>query len=388
MQLSNLLSIPNGECIDILTEKEKISTVREHIDLHSDKTEEISIKFNNAIVFSGLINSHDHLDFNLFPQLGNRLYENYVEWGKDIHRQNKTIINHILKIPPQLRAQWGIYKNLLNGITTVVNHGSKLSIGDELVTAWQKTYSLHSVQLEKKWKYKLNTPFLKHQPFSIHVGEGTDTDSKDEIDKLIKWNLFKRKLIGIHGIAMNEAQALNFEALVWCPDSNYFLLGQTANINKLKNKTKILFGTDSTVSSHWSIWEHLRLARDERMVSDAELHHMLTILPAEVWGIPACGKVSKGYDADIVIARKKPGLEKMDAFFALGPEDMLMVLHKGVICLFDEQIYKQLQSQVALEQNYYKIYVNGACKYVLGDLPQLIKTVRSYYPGVHFPITC
>jgi cytosine/adenosine deaminase-related metal-dependent hydrolase len=34
---------------------------------------EFQLYFDDCIVFPGLINSHDHLDFNLFPQLGNRI---------------------------------------------------------------------------------------------------------------------------------------------------------------------------------------------------------------------------------------------------------------------------------------------------------------------------
>ena len=34
------------------------------------------------ICFPGLINSHDHLDFNSFPQLGNRIYKNYKQYNK------------------------------------------------------------------------------------------------------------------------------------------------------------------------------------------------------------------------------------------------------------------------------------------------------------------
>ena len=48
---------------------------------------------------------------------------------------------------------------------------------------------------------------------------------------------------------MDEQQATAFEALVWCPASNYFLLNTTAAVDKLKTKTSILFGTDSTLTS-------------------------------------------------------------------------------------------------------------------------------------------
>src|ERR1700754_5330219 len=73
-----------------------------------------TLEFEDAIAFPGLINSHDHLDFNLFPALGNRIYNDYTEWGTDIHLQNKETIAAVLRIPKELRIGWSLYKNLLN----------------------------------------------------------------------------------------------------------------------------------------------------------------------------------------------------------------------------------------------------------------------------------
>src|SRR5579872_4079262 len=124
MLLRNLQTI-NGDIVDIDVKDSKISAVGNSIEnLHTDA----EIHFDDHIVFPGLINSHDHLDFNLFPKLGNRIYNNYVEWGEDIHKQNKSVIDSVLKVPKKLHIQWGIYKNLLNGVTTVVNHGEQLPI--------------------------------------------------------------------------------------------------------------------------------------------------------------------------------------------------------------------------------------------------------------------
>src|SRR6185312_618680 len=381
MWLNNLIPIVGEDSIDILIEGGKIRSIVKSGDHTSDIPGEPVIEFYNSIVFPGLINSHDHLDFNLFPQLGNRIYNNYIEWGEDIHLHNKDIINSILKIPQALRIQWGIYKNLLNGITTVVNHGQKLDVNDELITIWQKTDSLHSVQLERRWKYKLNNPFInKDWPISIHIGEGTDQSSNQEITQLIKWNLFKRKLIGIHAVVMSEEQAEHFNAIVWCPDSNYFLLGQTAEIARLKSKTQILFGTDSTVSASWSIWEHLRLARKTGMVSDTELLDMLTGSSANIMGIPDSGMVEPGYAADIVIAKRKPRSKSMDAFFALNPEDILMVIYNGNIRLFDEELFAQIRDHGNSLNEFYKIYIGNSVKYVFGNLPGLLEEIKKYKP--------
>src|ERR1700694_6294791 len=142
-------------------------------DHHGQENQSTHFHFDNAIAFPGLINSHDHLDFNLFPRLRNRVYNNYAEWGNDIQANNKNTINEILKIPQRIRVQWGLYKNLLNGITTVVNHGEKLRMGNSLLTVFENCHSLHSIRFEKNWKYKLNRPGGRNWPYVIHVGEGT-----------------------------------------------------------------------------------------------------------------------------------------------------------------------------------------------------------------------
>lgn len=381
MRLNNLTPITDDVNIDIFIENRKIKLINREGEAETGIPGKLTIDFDNAIVFPGLINSHDHLDFNLFPQLGNRIYNNYIEWGEDIHSYNKDVINEILKIPQKLRIQWGIYKNLLNGITTVINHGPKLDVKNELITIWQNTCSLHSVQLEKSWVFKLNNPLIsKNNIISIHIGEGTDKSSRQEIEHLINWNIFKRKIIGIHGVAMNIDQAEHFQAIVWCPDSNYFLLGHTAEIAQVKNKTKILFGTDSTLSANWSIWEQLRMARQTGMVSDTELVKMLTVSPASAWEIHGVGQLQPGYIADIVIGKKRPGIPVVDAFFALSAEDILMVIHNGHITLFDEELFSQLESRGFALQGFYKLYIRDTCKYVMGNLPGLLNEIKKYNP--------
>ena len=74
------------------------------------------------------------------------------------------------------------------------------------------------------------------------LAKGSDKAAHGEIDELIKWNLLK-KGIGryAHAVAMTEDQAKKFKAIVWCPESNYFLLDKTAPVKKLKENTPILF---------------------------------------------------------------------------------------------------------------------------------------------------
>ncbi|HTR31367.1 MAG TPA: amidohydrolase family protein [Puia sp.] len=385
MRLNNLRLLYNDGLHDLVIHNGKITAIqpsrpKRGPGFHPEG--EAGLDFEGSLVFPGLINSHDHLDFNLFPPLANRIYNNYREWGPDIRTNNRAAIDPILAIPQSLRTRWGIYKNLLNGFTTVVNHGEPLDIDAPFVTVFQDCYCLHSVGFERNWKWKLNHPARSGRPFAIHAGEGTDVAATREIDALIRWNIFRRPLIGIHGVAMTVEQASSFRALVWCPASNHLLLDKTAAVDCLRSRVPILFGTDSTLTSGWNAWQQIRMARELRLVTDAELFDMLTVNPAAAWGLHDRGMMATGKRADLVIARPKSGACGLDAFFSLGPEDFLLVLHEGRILLFDAALLNPITENQLTAEDFQPTRPNG--KYVVGDLPALMQEIRRYCPDIQF----
>lgn len=334
------------------------------------------IQFRDAVALPGFINSHEHLDFNLYPLLANRVYNNYTEWARDIQRSGKREIEAVGKIPSALRLKWGCYKNLLNGFTTVVNHGQHLNIGDSPVHVFQSCTSLHSTAFEQFWKIKLNNPFDRNGVVVMHIGEGRDLMAVKEIEIVKRWNLLNRKIIVVHGITMNKDQSEHFEALVWCPASNHKLIGETAEIEALKNSIPIVFGTDSTLSANWNAWMHFRLALGEQGVNESALLEMLTIAPAELWDLKDKGVLAENAIADIVITEQKADL------FQNNPEDMLMVIKNGRIRLYDESLAGQIQLP-----GFSKLSINKRVKYIEGDLPDLLKQIRSYYPSIDIPVS-
>ena len=341
-----------------------------------------SLSFDGALALPGLINSHDHLDFNLFPALGNHIYGDYTEWGKDIHEQHRTRIAQVLSIPQPLRTSWGIYKNLLNGFTTVVNHGARLDTGPEdLVTVFQDCHCLHSLGTEKRWIWKLNSWRRRRSPIVLHIGEGTTVTALNEIHRLRRWNLFRRPVIGVHGVAMDERQASALRALVWCPDSNYFLYNRTAPIDRLKSKLSILFGTDSTLSASWNGWQQLRAALAAGLLTGEELLAALTYQAAAIWNFPLLGRLEPGYQADLVITRQT-------TWYATDPEDLLLVIHRGQIRLFDASLTAQdfIGKQLLPTGNYHPVIVGNSIKYVQGDLPGLVAKIRAHDPEATLPI--
>src|SRR5438309_11974354 len=129
MILNNVRLINSAEAINIEITGSVISNISK-VNYTTTRNCSKQIHFDNAIAFPGLINSHDHLDFNLFPQLGTVFYNNYTEWATYIHKNYAKEINAVLKVPEDVRVKWGVFKNLICGVTTVVNHGKKLSIGN------------------------------------------------------------------------------------------------------------------------------------------------------------------------------------------------------------------------------------------------------------------
>lgn len=369
----------------IQVEAGKISQVSNRLPAIPRGKENSQIYFDNSLAFPGLINSHDHLDFSLFPPIANKKYTSYVEWGADIQTKNKSLIDSVTKVPPSLSIQWGIYKNLLAGVTTVVNHGNRIETGDELINVFQDCQSIHSIARGKNWRLHLNSPKKKKLPVVIHVGEGTNYSASREIDTLLRWNLFHRSIIGVHGIAMTEKQASKFKALVWCPVSNCFLYGQTAPVDKLWSHTSILFGSDSTLTGSWNFWDHLRIARNSKLVFDEQIFDMLTNQAAAVWHVNS-GKIEKDRLADIVIAKPANPENNWDSFYGINPEHLQLVMRRGSIQLFDETLMQSLQPHLSVN-DFSKVYINGVSKYVKGNLPALIMEIKKHNPDLQFPVS-
>lgn len=338
---------------------------------------EVHIHLDGATVLPGFINAHDHLDFNCYPPLGNTIYSNYREWGPSIQSAYAGTIREVQQIPESLRIEWGLYKNLLHGFTTVVNHGKKIPVGEELMSVVQEIDALHSVGFEKNWKRKLRNPFRKG-PVMIHAGEGTDAVAAGEIDELTRSNWFRKKIIAVHGVAMNIKQAKHFSGLVWCPASNYFFLGQTAAIRDLKEVLQIVFGTDSTLSSPWNIREHFQLAKRSGMISEEEFLQMLTGTPAKLLGLTDRGTIEVGKKADLLVII--PGTNLFD----IDKASILLVVQAGKIRLADVAI-TGLKPTTVLP--FSRVKIEGREKYVEGRPLELAESIKQYYPFFENPFT-
>jgi cytosine/adenosine deaminase-related metal-dependent hydrolase len=344
----------------------------------------VTVELENAIAFPGLVNAHDHLEFDLFRPMKNRIYADYVDWALDIQERNRAEIDQILAIPAPLRTRWGVYKNLLGGVTTVIHHGPSGQLPREGLIGFVSSFRfLHSLRFGSHWRMRLGLPGGR-SPIMVHIAEGTSAEAAREPDRLQAWNLWRSEVIGIHGIAMEQRQARLLKALVWCPVSNLFLYARTSPIDALKRCTTILFGTDSTATAGWNIWDHLRVARKLAKLTDAELYATLNERPAEVFSLASQGQLSAGHVADVTIARAKREDSFWNAFYGVNPEDLLMVLRRGRILLVDHELWPQVRDLVRPPID--RVIIGQRTKMVVGGIAALARAITAAQPAAALPV--
>lgn len=344
-----------------------------------DKANTIDLK--GKIIGPGWINSHDHLEFNVFPNLYNRIYRDYIEWGADIHKTHQTTIQHLLNIPLEIRQKWGIFKNIINGVTTVIDHGNHpIKIKSPGLRIYKKFSHIHSVSQDRYWKFKLNIP---NSRVVAHVAEGFSEKMKMDADRILKWNLLKNRLIAAHGISMTPAQAIGFQALVWCPDSNMNLYGQTADVKTLRNATQILFGSDSTLSAHWDLHSQIALAVKSQLLSKTQLFESLTTTAAGIWGL-ATGKIENGLSADLVI-REDNGLNFPENCINNERNPILAVISKGRILYFHPSMLEGNEFFQTLSKHYYPVRIKDTEGFYFEDMDLLFRNTVKYKSGFTVP---
>ncbi len=88
-------------------------------------SKDMVVDLNGAYLFPGLINAHDHLEFNHYGRIKFReRYNNASEWVGDMNGQlasDQALVKG-RSIPLKDRLFIGGMKNLLSGVTTVAHH--------------------------------------------------------------------------------------------------------------------------------------------------------------------------------------------------------------------------------------------------------------------------
>lgn len=281
----------------------------EGIDVAPDRRD-VVIDLEGSFVFPGLINAHDHLELNSQPRLKWReRYDNASEWIADFQPRFASDPDLAVTRPETLadRLWVGGLKNLLSGVTTVCHHNPlhrplRQRFPVRVVNRFGFSHSLH-IDGDAAGRSHHDTP--SSWPWMIHAAEGVDAAAQAEAVTLQRMGCLTGNTVLIHGVGFCAAateQVIGAGAgLVWCPSSNQFLFGATADVRAFDDADRLALGSDSRLSGAGDLLDELHAAHATHQLSAEGLARTVLSGAARLLRLPDAGRIARGLPADLTI---------------------------------------------------------------------------------------
>jgi hypothetical protein len=316
------------------------------------------VDLTGYLVLPGLLNAHDHLQFALYPRLGDPPYGNYVEWGEDIHRKFADVIATHHSIPKCARLWWGGLRNLLCGVTTVCHH-------DPLWPELQREDFPVSVVQQYGWghSFALGGDLLKAYearpvgaPFILHACEGIDAQAHQEIAELDRLGMLGPGTVLVHGLALGEAgiDLLRDQqaSLIVCPSGN-----------------------DSPLTAAGDLLDEIRFGLQHCKIPPETMYAMVTENPANALRLGNReGTVKKDGVGDLIAVLDK-GRSPADTLASLSMHDVEFVMIGGYVQLASETIWRRLSDTA--RKGLEPLWIDGTTRWVRAPVPELMRRAEA-----------
>lgn len=352
------------------------SDARYSMDGQSHSYMGCSVDLSGYLLLPGLINSHDHLEFSLYPNIGDGPYYNAAQWARDIHANRAPLIAQHRKVPRSTCLWWGAIRNLLCGATTVCHQnpvapeltapGFPIRVVSEF--AWAHSPSMEPDLAGKFRQSRADLPFI------VHAAEGVDEGSAQEIFELDRIHALDQRTVLVHGLACTpESISLinrRCAALILCPTSNEFLFHRSPSLGFIRSLDSAVLGSDSPLTAAGDLLDEIRFAHMRIGVDANAIYAMVTSRPAEVLRLRRGeGGIRPGSAADMLVVRDA-GLSPAETLAQLTSDQIELVILGGRIQLAGPSLIERLPG--VLRQGLQRFEVDGRPRWVRAPINQLL----------------
>jgi hypothetical protein len=326
----------------------------------------------NGVISPGLIDAHNHGLFNIFDETDwtpTKLYGNHNQWTNEV-RYGETVdakqsLNGEGASPYDHGCEMEKYagiKALIAGTTSILaSAGTEKSCFASLNRSIDTAFNDLGSDFIRVSTLGVPTTSAAQTvcnavdagtttAYVIHVGEGIDTSAFNEWTALVNVAggcLIDSHTTVVHGTAFTPTQfqimATNDMSLVWSPQSNDFLYGETTDIPAAiaAGITKIALGPDWSLGGSVNMLDELRFADKwdndhwSNILTPKRIFEMATIEGARALGVPSyIGSIEVGKRADLFVYGGFLA-SAYDDLFDVTPTTVRMVMVDGRVLYGD-----------------------------------------------------
>ena len=325
----------------------------------------------------GLVNAHDHLEFALFPRLGNPPYANASAWASDIQQNFASTIQMHKAVQKEVRLWWGGIRNLLCGATTVCHHNPlepELEREDFPVRVVRDCGWAHSIAFGGDLQVAKKATAIG-RPFILHACEGIDPDSYAEVHTLDAMSLIDENCVLVHGLAIDESGAMLIRrrgaSVILCPSSNQYLFGAVPKMSRLEQIPHLALGSDSPLTAAGDFLDEIGFAIGNCGIAPERAYRMATETPASILRIHGGeGTMRCGARADLIAVRDAP-CSPARALGSLSVADIELVLVGGQVRLASREMLNRLPASIT--EGLEPLWVDGAIRWLRAPIQRLLE---------------